>query len=242
MVNACPVHAIDLPGCPHVNPAWSTTDRIARERHLHAMVALDTFDHIAERVRNLLSHGRRITVTDRFTYVDSPPEVTAGLTVDRIEPWASDRGKGLRVLLKPGLLAGFGIAAYAGKNDTEKQEWKRFHAGKSVSDRWDERRRDMTEVTITGGLTGDGPARDDQLVIRDYNRDGVCDEKVIVFDAGPRDAEERAARWLYGMTLGPTHREDREREWDYGKVSDSDTALWQQRAADLLAAVADERT
>ncbi|MER7331737.1 MULTISPECIES: hypothetical protein [unclassified Micromonospora] len=175
------------------------TDRILHERYLHAMVALDTVDAIAERVRNLSSHGRRITVTDRFTYVDRPPKVTAGLTVDRLDPWANDRGKGLRVLLKPGLMTGFGFAAYTGENDTEKGEWKKFHAGKSVSDRWDERRRDVTEVEMIGGLPGDGPARDDQLVIRAWNRDGVCTENVIAFDYGPdrQQIREDVAKHLW---------------------------------------------
>ncbi|MEU3452222.1 hypothetical protein ABZ671_01065 [Micromonospora sp. NPDC006766] len=179
----------------------SPTDRILRERHLHAMVALDTIDPIAERVRNLLSHGRRITLTDRLTYVDSPPKVAAGLTVHRIDPWSSDRGKGLVVRLKPGnmLLTGFGFAAHAGENDTERDERRRFHAGKSIADRWDERRRDMTAVTITGGLPGDGPARDDQLVIRAWNRDGVCTENVIAFDYGPdqQQIREDAAKALW---------------------------------------------
>ncbi|MFI1194118.1 hypothetical protein ACH4T9_12785 [Micromonospora sp. NPDC020750] len=176
-----------------------TADRILTQRHLHAMVALDTAGHITERVRNLLAHGRRITLTDRFTYVNDPPKVTAGLTVEQVRPWSSDQGKGLDVRLKPGLLAGFGFAAYAAENVTEAEEWKRFHAGKHVGDRWDERRRDMTEVTITGGLPGDGPARDDQLVIRAYNRDGVCTERVVAFDYGPdrQQIREDVARHMW---------------------------------------------
>ncbi len=214
--------------------------RILHQRHLHAMVALDTIDHITERIRNLLAHNRRITLTDRYTYINNPPTVTAGLTVDSIDPWAGSSGKGVTVRLKPGLLTGFGVAAYTHENATEKQEWKRFHAGKATSERRDERRRDMTEVEINGGLPGDGPARDDQLVIRRWNRDGVCQETVIVFDGGPRDADERAARWLYTHSLGDAHRADMEKEWDLGRVADADVKLWEQRAADLLAAIAYE--
>ncbi|MEU8377460.1 hypothetical protein AB0C22_30730 [Micromonospora sp. NPDC048894] len=99
----------------------------------------------------------------------------------------------------------------------------------------------LTLIDITGGLPGDGPAHDDKLIIRAVNDDAVCDERVIVFDGGPRDADKRTARWLYTNALGPVHAEGARQEWDYGKLPDSDTALWRQRAADLLAAVADER-
>lgn len=68
----------------------------------------------------------------------------------------------------------------------------------------------------------------------------MTDERVIAFDGGPRDGEYRAGRWLYGMALGPAHMGDRLQEWDRGKASDADVALWSGRAAELLAAVADE--
>jgi len=218
-----------------------TTDRILTQRDLSCMVAVDNIDHIGQRIRNLLSHNRRITVTERYTYVNDPPKVTVGLTVDDIRVWSNERGGGIGVHLKPGLLAGFGVSAHAGENDTEAAEWKRFHAAEAVSGDWVKRRRDMTRIDITGGLDGDGPARDDLIVIRHWNRDGVCDERVVAFDDGPRDGEYRAARWLYGMALGPAHMEDRLREWDHGKAPDADVELWASRAKDLLAAVADER-
>ncbi|TDC59425.1 hypothetical protein E1258_18005 [Micromonospora sp. KC207] len=147
----------------------------------------------------------------------------------------------LGVTLRPGLMSGFAIAAYTSdRNTTEADVWKRWNAAKDATDRWLKPRR-LILIDITGGLPGDGPARDDKLIIRAFNDDAVCDERVIVFDGGPRDADERAARWLCANTLGPVHAEGRGQEWDYGKVPDSDTALWRQRAADLLAAVADER-
>lgn len=214
--------------------------RILTQRDLSCMVAVDTMPHITTRIRNLLSHGRRITATQRYTYVNDPPKVTAGLTVDDIQVWSNERGAGVGVHLKPGALAGFGASAHAGENDTEKQEWKRYHTGYAVSDDHFKRRRDMTRIDLTGGLPGDGPARDDLIVIRHWTSDGVCDERVIAFDGGPRDGEYRAGRWLYGMALGPAHMEDRLQEWDLGKASDADVKLWSGRAAELLAAVADE--
>lgn len=218
----------------------TTTNRVLTQRTLSAMVAVDNIDAIGQRIRNLLSHGRRITVTRRYTYVNDPPEVTAGLTVDRIDAWRNERGGGIGVRLKPGLLAGFGVSAHAGENDTEAAEWKRYHAAEATSDEWAKRRRDMTRIDITDGLPGDGPARDDLIVIRHWNSDGVCDERVVAFDGGPRDGEYRAGRWLYGMALGPAHMEDRLQAWDHGKATDADVALWSGRAAELLAAVADE--
>jgi hypothetical protein len=41
----------------------TTVDRCRTQRDLHAMVALDNIDVLAERVTNLLSHGRRILRT-----------------------------------------------------------------------------------------------------------------------------------------------------------------------------------
>lgn len=161
-----------------------TPDRLRTMRQTTALVALDTIDILAGRVMNLLSHGRRITVTRRYTYVDEPPEVTAGLTLDG-EPkvWKRDDGAGFGVHLKPGLLSGFGFSCYAHEgNTTEEEAWTRYRAGKSTSGNYFERRRDVTEVRIGGGLPGDGPARDDELVIRHWNGDGVCDERVVAFD------------------------------------------------------------
>ncbi len=167
------------------------TARIGRQRHCTAMVALDTVDQIADRIVNLLSHNRRITIAHRYaTYTDSPAELAVGLTVDG-DPkrWRQDNGAGFHVRLKPGITAGFGFAAYGHDgNTTEAEAWQRFHAAKAEADSWFDRRRDMTWVEIVGGLAADGPARDDRIVIRAWNRDGVCDEKVIGFDYG--DDEE----------------------------------------------------
>ncbi|MEV2239570.1 hypothetical protein [Micromonospora sp. NPDC049891] len=220
--------------------------RILAMRECSAMVALDTMPHLVTRIRNLLSHGRRITMTQRYTYVDRPPEVTAGLTVDTraydggISEHRRDDGHHFGVRLRPGAGSGFGLSAYAcDGNRTEAEAWKRYHAGKDATDVWAQR-RNMTVVEIVGGLPGDGPARDDRLIVREWNDSGVCDERVIVFDGGPRDAVDRAAGWLWANALGPAHAEVRLREWERGTVPDDEVKVWEGRAVELLAVVADE--
>lgn len=171
-------------------------DRIGTQRHTRAMVALDNFDAIAERVQRLLEPGRRISMTRRVTYTDSAPELVVGLTLD---PEGHGGGIHVRrdkdhghigVSLKPGLTAGFGIGAYAGEADTEKQVWDRYHAGEDA-------RRNMTMVVFTGGLPGWEPGLDDQLVIRRWNSSAVCIEQVVGFDTplywAEREAELAAA-------------------------------------------------
>lgn len=171
-------------------------ERIRTQRHITAMAALDTVELLADRVRQLLSHGRRMAMSRRYTWVNQPPEVHAGLVVAG-EPklWRQHDGVGFHVPLGPELLASFGFAAYGHEGSaTQAEAWKRYHAGKAEADSFFDRRRDMTYVEIVGGLPGDGPARDDLIVIRPWNRDGVCDERVIAFDTGllweSREADE----------------------------------------------------
>lgn len=178
----------------------ASPDRLRSQRHVQAMAALDTVELLAGRVQQLPSHGRRMTMTRRYTWTNEPPEVTAGLVLDG-EPklWRQDDGVGFVVRLAPGLLAGFGFAAYGHEGSaTEAEAWARYHAAEATNDDWFKRRRDMTLVEVTGGLAGDGPARDDLIVIRAWNRDGVCDERVVGFDTGllwdQQDAAEAAAQ------------------------------------------------
>lgn len=161
------------------------TDRIRTDRYVTAMAAGDTIALIEQRVRNLLTHGRRISMTHRYVYADDAgfntrtPELYTGLTQDGdVNTWSN--GTGFGVNLRPGL-RGFGVSAYASDgNATEAEAWKRYHATKH-GDHWT-RRRDMTVVTIEGGLDNDGPARDDSLTVQCWNQHGVCTEMVIGFD------------------------------------------------------------
>ena len=160
-------------------------------RTVTAMVALDTVELLAERVCNLLAHGRRISMTDRYLHSDRPPALTVGLVLDA-EPRLlrhADGSASFGVQLAPGLTAGFGFAAHAfcggeydGDAGTEVRAWDRWHAGAG-------RRYDLTKVDIVGGLAGDGPGRDDGLVIQRWNSEGVCREWVIGFDYGRLDGD-----------------------------------------------------
>lgn len=178
----------------------SKLDRLRTERHINAMVALDNFDLLTARVRKLLSYDRRISMTQRYTYTDQPPELYVGCTLDKearsggiIEGQSAD-GRHFGVYLRPGLLTGFGFSAYTSDgNATEAEAWKRYHAGDEATNHWD-KRRNMVRLTLNGGMGGDyGPARDDLIVVRAWNEHGVCDEKVIGFDTdaywAARDAE-----------------------------------------------------
>ncbi|HEY6117215.1 MAG TPA: hypothetical protein VI172_14785 [Candidatus Dormibacteraeota bacterium] len=167
------------------------TARIRTDHYVDAMVALDNFELIEARVRRLLSHGRRISMTQRYTYTQRAPELHAGLTVDiearngGIVGGADSDGAWLTVYLRPGLMAGFGFSAYASDgNATEEEAWKRYHAKKAEADDPFERRRRMTEVSLTGGREDDEASRDDRIVVCAWNDDGVCDERVISFDSG----------------------------------------------------------
>lgn len=173
----------------------ATVDRIRSQRHVTCMAALDTMDAIAERITKLLSYGRRISMTQRYTYTSHAPDLYVGLTIDEqghgggILYASRDASKHLGVSLKPGI-RGFGIGAYAGENDTEKAEWARYHAADD-SDVF-RKRRNMTVVTIEGGMAGDdGCARSDALKIEHWNEHGVCDERVIGFDTDAYWAERR---------------------------------------------------
>lgn len=163
-------------------------DRIRTEHHVTAMVALDTIDLITERIRTLFSYGRRVTLVRRFTYLDKPPEVFAGRTLDgEIDTWTQPAmaGAGIHVRLSPGLMVGFGFAAYARDGAaTEAALWRRYHADPDD-------RHDMTEVALTGGLAGHGPGRADQILLHHWNRDRVCEQIVVAFDPGEDSDPQR---------------------------------------------------
>ncbi|RKR92727.1 hypothetical protein BDK92_7205 [Micromonospora pisi] len=206
-----------------------STDRILTQRdHLTAMVALDTIAPLTTRVRSFLAHGRRITLTKRYTYEDSPPEVTVGLALNAVDVWKQPDAAGFTVRLKPGILVQFGMAAYASDGDvTEQAAWARYHADT-------DRRRNMTRVDITGGLPDDGPARDDRIAIRAWNQHGVCTETVVAFDPGPDT--DMVARHLY-VRDWDTDTHDAAHRWDMGNVSELQVADYREAARKLLAAI-----
>lgn len=159
----------------------SHVDRIRTQHHTSAMVAPDTLALITERIQRLLPQGRRLAVAHTYaTYTGQPPKLYPHLTVDQVRS-----GHGLWVACHPDLGFGVDIDERAG-DQCEADVWRRFHNGRHEADRFDERRRFMTEVILTGGREGDDLSTDDQIVIRRYNADGVCDEKVIAFEAVSR--------------------------------------------------------
>lgn len=145
----------------------ASPDRILRDHTVNCMAGTDTIQHIAQRVRNLLAEGRRITLVERYTHLDTTPDVTAGLTLEEIRP--GQQG-GIGVDLKPGV-RGFGIHAQLG--ETEAEGWARYHRGD---------RANLTRVAIIGGLPDSGPSGDDRLIIRHWRSDVVCRETVVAFD------------------------------------------------------------
>lgn len=167
-----------------------TPERILTSRYVQVMAAMDTMPHIVARIKAMVGHGRRIAYSQRFTYTQTPPDLYVGLTVrtDRgIHEWSDDDQAGVAVNLEPGALRGFGVGVLAWNAPTEADVWKRYHAEKDRP----RHPRDTTEVTFDGCMPGDfGPSRDDQIVIRHWNDDGVCTETVIGFDYGP-DKEQR---------------------------------------------------
>lgn len=175
-------------------------DNLRTQRHTQAMVALDNFDAIAERVQQLLADGRRISIARRYLHTDSPVELKVGLTLDPdghgggVHVRRDESSGWIGVSLKPGLTEGFGFGAYSGEADTESAVWALFHQGA-------EYRRNMTQVIFTGGLPGWGPMLDDQLVIRRYNTYGVCAEKTIGFDTPLHWAEQEAKQQAEGDAL-----------------------------------------
>lgn len=159
--------------------------RIATEHHCQALVAFDSFGLIAARILRIATPGRTVAIAHRYaTYTGQPAELHHGLTVahpevneERHSMWVSctdpaDRFGGM----------GFGIGIRdEWKASSEEKAWEHYHAGRHEADRFDDRRRDLTWVRITGGRLRDDPDRRDEIVIRTYNRDGVCDERVVSF-------------------------------------------------------------
>jgi len=161
-------------------PRTPAPHRLTRERHITAACALDTIPLLAQRVTSMLWWGRRISVAHHWIGPDSRIEIAAGLTVntemgDRaVRATADDAHAGFAVHLAPGI-RGFGFAAYASDgNTTEREVWKRYHAGD---------RHNITIIEMDGGMLGDGgPGRDDHVSIQYWNEHRVGQEWVVGFD------------------------------------------------------------
>jgi hypothetical protein len=161
-------------------------DRIRSSRHVQAIVAADTFTPLADRVERMLSHGRRICLATRGSYLVGEMDVQAGLTLARVERTAPEGRCVFEVVLEPGLRVAFGFASPTGVNAvTEQVAWARFYAGDGPYN--------ITKLTLQGGLAADGPARDDRITIDRWNDEGVRTQMVVVFDPGPDPAVQAVA-------------------------------------------------
>lgn len=156
--------------------------RIRTEYDLDCVVALDNFDLIAERVQGLLSHGRTLMVAHQYaTYIHRAPDLFSRQTVNNVQVRTKDREASLWIACTD---IGIGFHAYAWDgNETEAQVWQRYHKGQHEAGNPFDRRRNLVDLQIQGGREGDPAGRSDRLVVRAYNQDGVCDEKVIAFEA-----------------------------------------------------------
>lgn len=160
----------------------TAVDRIRTKHHVTAMVALDSFPLIVARIQRLCPTGRPLAAAYSYaTYTGRAPEVFPGLTVEsvRVNP---DRSS-LWVETEPDF--GFGVGIRCDWTaQTEESAWKHYHGGQHEADAFSDRRRDLTYVELTGGREGEDLSSKDRIVVRTYNSDGVCDERVIGFHSG----------------------------------------------------------
>lgn len=158
-------------------------------RECWAYAALDTIDPLIDHVLGILGEGREMTLVHRYRTSRDTADmglgnatIKTGLTVadpaeynvpviDRFEQ-PHPHGKGLRVLLQPGLMTGFGFSAYAHDAPTEQAVRTRYNSK-------DLRRTNITLVR-TSGWPG-SPSREDRIEIEDWNDHGVCSDVVVAF-------------------------------------------------------------
>lgn len=154
-------------------------NRLAYQRHVTEMIALDTIVSAHSRVCNLLAHGRRMTMVTRLIRKDGTsgtPDVRAGLTLaEPVTMREHHGGVSVAAVLSGSVRNGIGFSAFPGESETAAAVWASYRAGD---------RRDMTQIKITGGMTSDGPAADDQLIVQQWDESGQCRETVIGFDYG----------------------------------------------------------
>lgn len=168
-------------------------------REVHAFVALDTIDLLADHMTALVGTGRRFTILDQYVG-DKPVSLHAtGYAaktslrlsdetcyeggINRWEQHCAPSGRGVTFHCDPGIVA-FGVCAYdmasEKHNRTEEEAaayyWSR--KGESVFDR----RENVTRVRMDGWP--DHPTRTDRIFIEHWNQHGVCHETLVMFEEG----------------------------------------------------------
>jgi len=162
-----------------------------------AMVAADSFDPLVERLHRMVTAGRGMVLAVReFTYLGRPPVLYGGLQLNTETPGGGFGGgrDGTRIRWSACLTNGgsgfedtrwfgFGEDAYEySGNVTEAEAWKRYEEHEAEHSDHFRRRRDMTHIAFTGGLSGWKYQAGDRVVITDWNRDGVATERTLGFE------------------------------------------------------------
>lgn len=171
---------------------------LSYEQEVEAMVAADGFDAIVERLQRMVTADRGMILAVReCTYLGRPPVLHGNLrldTSDRHGGFQIDRQKGHHVSCAVRLTNGgsgyhdtcwFGfledIYEYSG-NETEALAWRRYESSPDGGGDRLARRRDMTHIAFSGGLPGWKYQHSDQVVVSEWNRDGVCTECTLGFE------------------------------------------------------------
>lgn len=158
----------------------SRTDVLRSNRQFWALVGVDTFDPIVERVQALLSHDRRIVSIERYvnkTGADNL-DIHTGLRLDseygdpfEVRTW-SDGGKSFTAHLAPGI-TGIGFATRGAR--TEAQMRAVYGQAGEVYD------QPVTRIRLDGWPND--PSRDDRIDIEHWNEHRVCRLTTLTFQA-----------------------------------------------------------
>jgi hypothetical protein len=171
---------------------------VASEQEAEAMVAADSFDAIVERLQRMVTAGRGMILAVReFTYLGRPPVLYGGLRLDTEAHGGGlqvDRRDNSHVSCTVRLTNGSGgfhdtcwfgfledVYQYSG-NESEDIAWQRYQDHEAEHEDHFKRRRDMTHVAFTGGLPGWKYQHGDQIVITEWNKDGVATERTLGFE------------------------------------------------------------
>jgi hypothetical protein len=151
------------------------------QHDVHLYVAGDTIDHIATRIRNLIT-GRDLTVITQYVgkeNVHSFPEVKTNLRVNtatwhggvEVSSWDPNLNHcGMVVSLTPGIER-FGLF---GHYATDKEAAHAYHSGDHRH-----QRNGIMYAHIVGGLTSDGVGQSSVIELVRTNENGVSEQTII---------------------------------------------------------------
>lgn len=155
-------------------------EKRAASRDTRGFVVAETVDVLAAKFHALIA-DRRITKMHRYIRSEGgSPSVYAGLRPDHqgfsgALTHTPGRGAGVHLASRARGLEGAGFSIGCDEDESEELMRKRYHDGAQGN-----RRVDITYVELTGWPGS--PARDDSIRIEYWNRDGVGQETILVFD------------------------------------------------------------